>query len=103
MTADPPMRLQDTFLSHLQGEKAAVTVFLINGIKLQGTIAGFDNFCIALERDGQIQTVYKQAISTIMPTAAVSIMDDQLQSAPAAPAARRPAVVVERRPRRTFT
>jgi len=110
MTLESQMRLQDTFLSHLQGQKTAVTVFLINGIKLQGVIAGFDSFCIALERDGQVQTVYKQAISTIMPSTAVSLLDDSAEEAgkyhgsrPGAPAGRRPAVVVERRPRRSFT
>ncbi len=59
--------LQDMFLNHLRKNKAPVTVFLVNGIKLQGAIISFDNFCLQLRRDGQSQLVYKHAISTVMP------------------------------------
>ncbi|MGB7405339.1 MAG: RNA chaperone Hfq [Pacificimonas sp.] len=45
-----------------------VTMFLMNGVKLQGTITWFDNFCVLLRREGQSQLVYKHAISTIMPS-----------------------------------
>ena len=47
--------------------KAAVTIFLVNGVKLQGIVTWFDNFCVLLRRDGHSQLVYKHAISTIMP------------------------------------
>ncbi len=60
--------LQDLFLNHLRREKAAVTMFLIKGVKLQGIVTWFDNFSILLRRDGQSQLVYKHAISTIMPS-----------------------------------
>ena len=60
--------LQDVFLNHLRREKMPVTMFLVKGVKLQGIVTWFDNFSILLRRDGQSQLVYKQAISTIMPS-----------------------------------
>ena len=54
--------------------------FLINGVKLQGAITWFDNFCILLRRDGQAQLVYKHAISTIMPTQNISLYDGEEDS-----------------------
>ena len=62
--------LQETFLNQLRKEKLSVTVFLINGVKLQGIITWFDNFSILLKRDIHIQLVYKHSISTIMPSEA---------------------------------
>ena len=59
--------LQDVFLNSVRRAKCQVTIFLVSGIKLQGTITSFDNFCILLSRDGAAQLVYKHAISTIMP------------------------------------
>jgi len=52
-----------------------LTIFLVNGVKLQGVVTWFDNFCVLLRRDGQIQLVYKHAISTIMPGAPVQLFD----------------------------
>ena len=69
--------LQDAFLNQVRKEKNSVTVFLINGVKLQGIITWFDNFCILLRRDGQSQLVYKHAISTIMPSQNVSLYDGE--------------------------
>ena len=54
----------------------SVTVFLVNGVKLQGVITWFDNFCVLLRRDGMSQLVYKHAISTIMPGQQISLYDD---------------------------
>ena len=65
--------LQDAFLNQVRKTKTPVTV-LINGVKLQGAITWFDNFCILLRRDGQSQLVYKHAVSTIMPTQNISLM-----------------------------
>ena len=65
--------LQETFLNQLRKEKSSVTVFLINGVKLQGIITWFDNFSILLKRDTHIQLVYKHSISTIMPSEAISL------------------------------
>ena len=65
--------LQETFLNQLRKEKSSVTIFLINGVKLQGIITWFDNFSILLKRDTHIQLVYKHSISTIMPSESISI------------------------------
>ncbi len=54
-----------------------MTIFLINGVKLQGVITWFDNFCVLLRRDGQSQLVYKHAISTIMPGAPISLYEGE--------------------------
>lgn len=67
--------LQDAFLNQVRKTKIPVTVFLINGVKLQGVITWFDNFCILLRRDGQSQLVYKHAVSTIMPSQPVNLYD----------------------------
>ena len=71
MAADK-QNLQDAFLNHVRKAKVPVTIFLINGVKLQGVITWFDNFCVLLRRDGQSQLVYKHAISTIVPGRAVN-------------------------------
>ena len=77
--ASDRQNLQDAFLNQVRKEKNSVTVFLINGVKLQGVITWFDNFCLLLRRDGQSQLVYKHAISTIVPSRSVnfsSVFDD---------------------------
>ena len=68
--AERAQSLQDTFLNHVRKNKTPLTIFLINGVKLQGIVTWFDNFCVLLRRDGHSQLVYKHAISTIMPGAA---------------------------------
>ena len=75
--ASDRQNLQDAFLNHVRKQKISVTVFLINGVKLQGVITWFDNFCILLRRDGQSQLVYKHAISTIMPAHNVSLYEGE--------------------------
>ena len=57
--------------------KGPVTIFLVNGVKLQGVITWFDNFCLLLRRDAQSQLVYKHAISTIMPGAPIQLFDPE--------------------------
>ncbi|MGH1455461.1 MAG: RNA chaperone Hfq [Alphaproteobacteria bacterium] len=69
--------VQDVFLNKVRKEKEPVTVFLINGVKLQGIITWFDNFCLLLRRDTHIQLIYKHAISTIMPSGPLSLMDGE--------------------------
>jgi host factor-I protein len=64
---DKKQNLQDTFLNAVRKAKTPLTIFLVNGVKLQGIVTWFDNFCVLLRRDGQVQLVYKHAISTIMP------------------------------------
>ena len=75
--ASDRQNLQDAFLNHVRKQKISVTVFLINGVKLQAVITWFDNFCILLRRDGQSQLVYKHAISTIMPAQNVSLYEGE--------------------------
>lgn len=74
MAADK-QNLQDAFLNNVRKSKISVTIFLINGVKLQGVITWFDSFCVLLRRDGQSQLVYKSAISTIMPSQPVSLYE----------------------------
>jgi host factor-I protein len=76
MAQEKPQNLQDTFLNHVRKHKIPLTVFLVNGVKLQGMITWFDNFCVLLRRDGMSQLVYKHAISTIMPGQPVSMFED---------------------------
>ena len=73
--AENKQNLQDAFLNHVRKTKVPVTIFLINGVKLQGVITWFDNFCVLLRRDGQSQLVYKHAISTVMPGVPLQLFD----------------------------
>jgi len=73
--ADRPHKLQDTLLNHVRKNKPAFTIFLVNGVKLQGVVTWFDNFCVLLRRDGHSQLVYKHAISTIMPAQPVQLFE----------------------------
>jgi host factor-I protein len=65
--------LQDQFLGAAARDKERMTLFLVNGVMLQGTVAGFDQFSLVLERGGQIQLVYKHAISTLQPGHALNL------------------------------
>ena len=76
MAADK-QNLQDVFLNQARKSKMSVTIFLINGVKLQGVITWFDNFCVLLRRDCQSQLVYKHAISTIMPGGPLSLYEGE--------------------------
>jgi len=76
MTAERSKVVQDVFLNHVRKDKIPVTVFLMNGVKLQGVISWFDNFCILLRRDRNSQLVYKHAISTVMPSVPISLFED---------------------------
>ena len=77
MTSEKTQNLQDVFLNHVRKNKTPVTVFLVNGVKLQGIITWFDNFCVLLRRDGHSQLVYKHAISTVMPVTPVALYDEE--------------------------
>ena len=68
--------LQDQFLNSARKSKAPLTIFLLKGVKLQGVITWFDNFCVLLRRDGQSQLVYKHAISTVMPMGPIQLQDE---------------------------
>ncbi len=75
MASERSNNLQDVFLNNVRKEKNPVTVFLVNGVKLQGIVTWFDNFSVLLRRDGHSQLVYKHAISTIMPTTPIQLYD----------------------------
>ena len=81
MGADRVQNLQYTFLNHVRKNKTPLTIFLINGVKLQGIVSWFDNFCVLLRRDGHSQLVYKHAISTIMPGQPVHLMETETTEA----------------------
>ncbi|MEM8772818.1 MAG: RNA chaperone Hfq [Pseudomonadota bacterium] len=74
--SEKKQNLQDTFLNQVRKTKTPVTIFLVNGVKLQGVVSWFDNFCVLLRRDGQSQLVYKHAISTVMPQQPVTLWDN---------------------------
>ena len=75
ISTEKTQNLQEVVLSVVRKDHIAVTVFLVNGVKLQGIITWFDNFSLLLKRDQHIQLVYKHAISTIMPSIPVSLDD----------------------------
>lgn len=75
MSGEKKQNLQDAFLNSVRKSKTPLTIFLVNGVKLQGVVTWFDNFCVLLRRDGQVQLVYKHAISTIMPSVPVQLFD----------------------------
>ncbi len=75
MAAEKNQNLQDAFLNTVRKTKAPLTIFLVNGVKLQGIVTWFDNFCLLLRRDGHSQLVYKHAISTIMPAQPIQLFD----------------------------
>jgi host factor-I protein len=77
MASERPQSLQDTFLNHVRKQKTPLTIFLVNGVKLQGVVTWFDNFCVLLRRDGHSQLVYKHAISTIMPGGPLDLRDGE--------------------------
>jgi host factor-I protein len=67
--------LQDVFLNAVRRSDEAVTMFLVNGVMLQGDIIAFDLFCMLLERERQVQLVYKHAISTVQPNGPINLAD----------------------------
>ncbi len=77
MAAERTQNLQDAFLNNVRKSKTPLTIFLINGVKLQGIVTWFDNFCVLLRRDGHSQLVYKHAISTVMPNQPVNLFDQE--------------------------
>lgn len=72
---DKIQNLQDVFLNTARRQHISVTLFLVNGVKLQGLITWFDNYSILLKRDGHIQLIYKHAVSTIMPATAIDLKE----------------------------
>jgi host factor-I protein len=75
MPAQNTATLQDTFLAHLRDHRAEVTMFLVNGIRLQGYVRSVDRFVVELVRGNSSQLVYKHAISAINPAEAIHLFD----------------------------
>lgn len=71
--AEKGQNMQDIFLNSCRKDKKAVTVYLVNGVKLQGVISGFDNFSVVLRRNQMAQLVYKHSIATVVPTGPLSM------------------------------
>lgn len=69
--------LQDIFLTKVRKQSLPVTVFLMNGFQMRGTIAGFDAFVVVLDSDGRQQIIYKHAISTIAPVRPVDLEGEE--------------------------
>ncbi len=67
--------LQDLFLLNARRTRTPLTVFLVNGFQMRGTVTGFDSFIVMLDSDGKQQMIYKHAISTIAPLNAIDLRD----------------------------
>ena len=67
--------LQEIFLTRARRQQMPVTIFLMNGFQLRGTVTGFDSFTLVLDTEGRQQVIYKHAISTIVPLRPVSLME----------------------------
>lgn len=67
---------QDTFLARARQRRCPVTVFLVNGFQMRGTVEGFDVFTVVLQSDGKQNLIYKHAISTIMPLQPISLQEE---------------------------
>jgi len=79
-TANKKVRLlQDVFLSSIRAAGVQVTMFLVNGVMLQGRVAAYDLFCMLLEREGYIQLAYKHAVSTIQPVTPVDLTGGEFE------------------------
>ncbi|MBS0959313.1 MULTISPECIES: RNA chaperone Hfq [Acetobacter] len=75
MEKETGCNVQDAFLSQIRRSRASVTIFLVNGVKLQGNITWFDETTVLLKRDDQTQLIYKHAISTVMPSVPVNVFE----------------------------
>ena len=86
MSSEKSQNVQDVFLNHIRKQKTPVTIFLVNGVKLQGIVTWFDNFSVLLRRDGHTQLVYKHAISTVMPSVPIQLFEPDKEAEAAAEA-----------------
>ena len=71
------LNLQDTFLNLARKERIAITMYLMNGVKMTGTVRGFDSFIVVLESGGVQNAVYKHAISTMIPARAINLLGNE--------------------------
>lgn len=70
------LNLQDTFLNQARKEKIPLTIYLMNGVKMFGTVRGFDSFLIILETNGIQNAIYKHAVSTIIPVKSINLLGE---------------------------
>lgn len=77
MAGTKNFNLQDIFLNSVRASKQFVTVFLVNGFQMRGTVTGFDNYVVVLDSEGKQQLIYKHAISTIAPSRTVNLVPEQ--------------------------
>jgi host factor-I protein len=82
MSSEKSQNVQDVLLNNARKNKMPVTVFLVNGVKLQGIITWFDNFSVLLRRDAHSQLVYKHAISTVMPAQPIQLFEPERAAEP---------------------
>lgn len=75
------MNLQDTFLNQTRKKNIPLTMFLVNGFQLRGTVTGFDSFTVVLETEGKQQLIYKHAISTVVPARPVQLAEEEQETA----------------------
>ena len=71
--------LQDVFLNQVRKDRTPITIFLVNGYQIRGTIRGFDNYIIVLDVEGKQQIVYKHAVSTISPLTPVRFIAAEME------------------------
>jgi len=83
VSSEKNQNVQDVFLNYIRKNKTPVTIFLINGVKLQGIVTWFDNFSVLLRRNSHSQLVYKHAISTVMPAQPIQLFDPAKEAADA--------------------
>ncbi len=88
--ADKSNNLQDVFLNHIRKNKTPVTIFLVNGVKLQGIVTWFDKFWVLLRREAHSQLFYKHAVSSVMPAQPVQLFDPPKEEAEASAAEEQP-------------
>lgn len=69
------INLQDVFLNKARKENISITIFLVNGFQLKGNVKGFDNYTIILDSEGKQQLIYKHAVSTIVPTRPINLVN----------------------------
>jgi host factor-I protein len=69
------INLQDVFLNQARKDRIPVTIYITNGFQFKGIVKGFDNYTVILDTDGKQNLIYKHAISTIIPSKSVSILD----------------------------
>lgn len=77
---DKIINVQDAFLNYTRKNKVPVTIFLVNGVKVVGLIAGFDSTGILLRKEGYTQLIYKHAVSTISPHGGIALFTERTES-----------------------